>query len=60
MFGLPFVTVVVLASFGLAEFQKAKIDYNATKKQTVSLATLDALVRPLIDLLRLIPADQTG
>ena len=38
-FGVPFLSIVVLASYGLQGFTKTRYDYHDTKVQTVSLET---------------------
>lgn len=35
-FGVPFLSIVVLASYGLQGFTKTRYDYHDTKVQTVS------------------------
>ena len=35
-FGVPFLSIVVLASYGLQEFTKTRYEYHDTKVQTVS------------------------
>ena len=38
-FGVPFLSIVVLASYGLQGFTKTRYDYHDTKVQTVSVET---------------------
>jgi cytochrome c oxidase assembly protein subunit 16 len=38
-FGVPFLSIVVLASYGLQGFTKTRYDYHDTKVQTVSRAS---------------------
>lgn len=44
-FGVPFLSIVVLASYGLQGFTKTRYDYHDTKVQTVSRSRASRLER---------------